>query len=546
MLRVASVEEIRIIEAAANATGLTYSRMMENAGHAVAHRVLEILAGKTEARVVVLVGPGNNGGDGLVAGRILAQESSMQVYFYLLGPRPDNDLNFKAICDAGLPFALADHDQNMSKLREKLAGADVVLDALFGIGARLPLGTVAVKILQVLKQILSAKTQFAGDYERVNITPPPQQLSRPLLWPYIVAVDCPSGLNCDTGNVDSNTLRADETITFIAAKPGQFEFPGASYTGQLSIATIGIPDELPELSSVKHAVADPASVAGLLPERFANANKGTFGKVMVVAGSSNYVGAAGLSAMAAYRSGSGLVTVGTTQSVITALSARFLEPTWLPLNDEQGSISVESLPPLRSGFNNYDAVLVGPGLGTNIATQEFLTELLSYRNELPPLVLDADALNMLSVIDDWWILLPPLTIITPHPGEMARLAKMTVGEVQNQRWHIAAAKAVEWQVILMLKGANTLVADPDGRVTVLPFATDALATAGTGDVLAGLIAGFLGQRMKPFNAAIVGGYVHGLAGMQATTNIGNTRSVIAGDVLEAVPQALTMLEKAKH
>jgi ADP-dependent NAD(P)H-hydrate dehydratase / NAD(P)H-hydrate epimerase len=547
VLKVASVADMRRIEAAANAAGLTYSMMMKNAGRAVAGRVLEILAEKTDTRVTILVGPGNNGGDGLVAGRIVALESNILVRFYLLKPRSDDDVNFKAVHDAGLLIMFADHDRDKRVLRNMITSADVVVDALYGIGVRLPLDTPVAKILRSVKQAFN-EIEEQVDLEHPEgtiITPATSQIPKIHSQPYVIAVDCPSGLNCDAGIADSDTLPANETITFIAAKPGLFEFPGASYTGLLSIATIGVSDSLPELSGIKYSVADSRSVSELLPARPTNANKGIFGKVMVVGGSSNYVGAAGLSAMAAYRSGGGLVTVSAVQSVVAALSTSVLEPTWITLPDEEGFLSPKGFPLLQAGLHGYDAVLVGPGMGIKSPTQELVAQLLSRRAELPPLVLDADALNILSMIDVWWTLLPAQTIITPHPGEMARLTKMTIEEIQSQRWQIAAAKAAEWQVILVLKGANTLVADPDGYVTVLPFATDALATAGTGDVLAGLITGFLGQGVSPFNAALLGAYVHGLAGMQAISNVGNSSSVVASDVLNAIPQALTKLKTAQ-
>lgn len=546
MLKVASVAEMRLIEAAANATGLTYSMMMENAGRAVARRILEMLVENTDARVTVLVGPGNNGGDGLVAGRIIALESNILVRFYLLKSRSDDDVNFKAVQDAGLSIAFADHDRDKRVLRNMIASADVVVDALYGIGVRLPLDASVAKILRSVKQVFGEIKQVDLDHhEGTIITPAIPQTPKFHTRPYVIAVDCPSGLNCDTGIADPNMVVADETITFIAAKPGLFEFPGASYTGQLSIATIGVPNDLPELSSIKYSVADSHSVSELLPARPTNANKGTFGKVMVVGGSSNYVGAAGLSAMAAYRSGGGLVTVSAVQSVVAALSTSLLEPTWITLPDEEGFLSPKGFPLLQADLHGYDALLVGPGMGIKSPTQELVVRLLSQRTELPPLVLDADALNILSMIDVWWTLLPAQTIISPHPGEMVRLTKMTIEEIQSRRWQIAVAKAAEWQVVLVLKGANTLVADPDGYVTVLPFATDALATAGTGDVLAGLITGFLGQGVSPFKAALLGAYVHGLAGMQAISNLGNSSSVVASDVLNAIPQALTKLKTAQ-
>lgn len=567
MLKVVSVEKVREIEKAADASGLTYDMMMQNAGHAVALRVIQILVNRSDAHVTVLVGPGNNGGDGLVAGAVIAKESAAQVRFYLLKKRADDDPNFKTVRDAGLFVAASEDDRDFRVLRNMVASADVVIDALFGIGVKLPFRSDVAKVLRNVQQALHDDQQPA--HEEGETIAPAVPAAVPRISPYVVAVDCPSGLDCDGGALDKNAIEADETVTFIAAKHGLFEFPGAGAVGQLHVATIGIPPDLSELESEKSIVVDAQLVRSLLPARPANSNKGTFGKAMVIAGSTNYVGAAGLSAMAAYRSGTGLVTVGAPGPVVAMLSAQFLEPTWLLLPHDMGVVSAAAAPMIRKESEPYDALLLGPGWGRESTTRDLLLALFESTSEgqkkplqraigfmsantettgsdsaeqkLPPLVIDADGLNLLSEIEDWWKLLPDRTVITPHPGEMGRLAKMETADVLKYRWNIAATKAAEWGVVLVLKGAHTLIAEPDGRIVVLPFKTDALATAGTGDVLAGLITGFLAQGLKPFEAAVVGGYVHGLAGEQAALKQGNTRSVLAGDVLASIPQALTIL-----
>lgn len=569
MIKVVSVKEVRKIEAAADVSGLSYDTMMQNAGRAVAIRVNQLLAGRPDARVTVLVGPGNNGGDGLVAGYRVAQESKTQVRFYLLRERSDEDSNFKAVKDAGLFIALSENDHDFRLLRNLVASADLVIDALFGIGVKLPLKSEIAKVLRNTQQALDDE-QKPVHLEGELITPSLPVVSTRHVRPYVVAVDCPSGLDCDTGAVDKNTIRADETITFIAAKPGLFQFPGAGMVGNLHIATIGMPEDLPEINAVNSFVVDAASIHDLLPERPPNSNKGTFGKTLVVAGSINYIGAAGLSSIAAYRSGTGLVTVAAPAPVVAALSTQLLEPTWLLLPHDMGVVSESAASVIQKEMKTYDVMLLGPGWGRETTTGELLVKLFAIsskpsatrsigfvsssenartpedtdKGKMPQLIIDADALNLLSEIDNWWEMLPARTVITPHPGEMARLSKMETAEVIEQRWEVASQKAAEWNVVLVLKGAHTLVADPDGHLAVLPFKTDALATAGTGDVLAGIIAGLLAQGMQPFEAAYTGVYIHGLAGEQAGAALGNTRSVIASDVLNAIPAALTLLEKS--
>ena len=265
-------------------------------------------------------------------------------------------------------------------------------------------------------------------------------------------------------------------------------------------------------------MVDSLTVHELLPKRTLDANKGTYGKALIVAGSTNYTGAAGLSSQAGVQDWVGLVTVAAPPPVVAVLSAQLLEMTWLLLPHDMGVISSGAVQLLQQELVNYDAMLLGPGWGREQTTREMLVNLLKISDKstpgatkrpigfsaardvvspdadtaavaLPPLLIDADGLNLLSELDDWWKLLPGGTIITPHPGEMGRLARMETRDILADRWKIAAAKASEWNVILVLKGAHTLIAAPDGRVAVLPFKTDALSTAGTGDVLAGIITG---------------------------------------------------------
>ena len=380
-------------------------------------------------------------------------------------------------------------------------------------------------------------------------------------------MDCPSGLDCDSGAIDKNALDADETVTMIAAKPGLLTFPGAAAVGKLTIASAGVPATTDGLKDATAAIADPAGVRDLLPPRPANSHKGTYGKALIVGGSVNFTGAPGLAARAAYRSGAGLVSVGAPEPTIRAMAAQLAEPTWLLFPQDMGVIAESAAPLIRKEAASYNALLLGPGWGREDTTRDLLAKLLdpdavhpaahhpigftSSANAaedqpedtpLPPLVIDADGLFLLAQLEDWWKRLPAETILTPHPGEMATLAGMDLQDVQAQRREIAVTKAQEWNVILVLKGAHTLIAAPDGRITTLPFKTSALATAGTGDVLAGLIVGMRAQGLAPFDAAVAAGYLHGLAGELAAQRIGSARSVVAGDVVEAVGAAFHSLE----
>ncbi|NLH08952.1 MAG: NAD(P)H-hydrate dehydratase [Chloroflexi bacterium] len=567
MVKVVSVEEMKAIEKATDAAGVSYAEMMQRAGGAVAEIVLRMVRDMPEARVLVLVGPGNNGGDGLVAARILAEQSDARVDAYLLKPREESDEVFTAARDAGVVISTADDDDGWQALRELAAGADIIVDALLGTGARLPIEGRLQELLEQVAASLQRDASGSDDWDEEGLIWPAHPVSAPARGPVVIAVDAPSGLNSDTGELDPATIPADITVTFAAAKYGQLTFPGASAVGQLVVADIGTPPDLAEMDSVQVELASGPGIARLLPDRPANAHKGTCGTVLAIAGSANYVGAVALLGEAAYRAGAGLVTLAVPASIYPMLASQLREATWILLPQDMGVISEDALRVLREEVGEgVNAVLVGPGLGQEEPTQDFIRALFqggrqSRRSRIgfglrtdsdeepierafavdAPLIIDADGLNNLARLDEWWKLLPKQTVLTPHPGEMARLTGMTTEEIQARRFEIAAEKAKEWGAVVVLKGAHTLVAHPDGRVVVSPFATDALATAGTGDVLAGCIAGLVAQGLEPFDAAVVGVYLHGLAGQLAAEGT-STRSTTAGDVLDMLPAALAMIE----
>ncbi len=535
MLKILTVEQTRQVEAAADKSGLTYATLMENAGQAMAQRIRQLLHGYHTAQVTILVGKGNNGGDGLVTARLLAAESSLEVHCYLLTKRDDDPL-LQTAQTAGVAISNAADDPDFQNLRKQVRNAQVIVDALFGIGIRLPLRHNAVQILQVVHETLQTRRNAVPAARLVHPTQPNYHIPD-IEFPYVLAVDCPSGMDCDRGELDPNTLVANETITFIAAKPGLLTFPGASAVGQLTVASIGVPATLPELANESTILADAELVYDWLPARPLNSHKGTYGKTLIIGGSSAYRGAVALAAAAAYRVGNGLVTVNAPTPIINSLAGQIREATWLSGIDQMPAAELQTV------IQEFSAILLGPGWGQMLPAPEILNKILDGQpDSLPPMVIDADGLNLLAQQPDWWTLLPPNTIITPHPGEMARLTGLTTAAVQADRWRLAAEKALAWQIVLVLKGAHTLIAAPDSLVTALPFKTDALAKAGTGDVLAGVIVGLLAQGLAPYQAAVVGGYVHGLAGELAAHQQGTTRSVLASDVVNHLAQALMQIE----
>ncbi|MBL8134341.1 MAG: NAD(P)H-hydrate dehydratase [Anaerolineae bacterium] len=538
MIKIATVQQTREIEASADAAGISYATMMDKAGEAVAQRglaFLEALQVDEPPRVLVLVGPGNNGGDGLVAGRMIAARSRAVVCFYLLRSRPHDDPVFAAARDAGLQLDYADDDPGFHLLSQLVANANLVVDALFGIGMQLPLRPDAARMIDAVHQALGKPPQ---DNPAIIF---PRQISRersPVRR--IISVDCPSGMNCDTGEIYMHALQADETVTFIAVKPGLLAFPGAHAVGNLIYASAGVPANLPDLQALSSQLVDAQAVRAILPPRPLDANKGTFGRVLVIGGSSSYIGAPGLSAQAAYRMGAGIVTIATIKQNCHSLASTIAEPTWIPCPDLDGRLSLDALDLIREAVPFCDGIVIGPGLGRHAQMPDFVVGVLSMAADLDrPAVIDADALNALAGISEWWDLVPRRSVLTPHPGEMARLNGLSIREIQADRLQIVRSCAAAWNTTVLLKGAHTVIASP-GRASILPFKTTALATAGTGDILSGMIGALLSQNLDPHDAAAAAGYVHGLAGETAAG--GSDRAVIASDVLGALRDVMRQID----
>jgi hydroxyethylthiazole kinase-like uncharacterized protein yjeF len=558
-VKLVSVEQMRAVERAADANGLSYATMMENAGRALASWIQG--QGAHGQGVVVLVGPGNNGGDGLVAARYL-QEAGARASLYIWKREVEKDPNWDLGQQAGIAAVWSEKDHGCAQLRQLVAAADWVVDALLGTGVSRPISGKLKEILVTVKAELGERGVSPTAAPLLHLVPrhaEPQASA----GPRVVAVDVPSGLDCDSGAVDPATLPADATVTFAFPKRGQFLFPGASYVGELLVADIGISPELAPDVAVE--VSTPSLIRSLLPARPVDAHKGTFGKVMVVAGSPNYTGAAYLAASAAARAGAGLVTLGIAESLHPILASRLCETTFLLLPHETGVLVPSAVRPLREKLGDYDALLLGPGLGRDEKTVEFVAQLIGPTNgakkahlgfvepakadtdangRVPPLVIDADGLNALADLPDWPDVLPPLTVLTPHPGEMARLLGSTVAEVEADRLEVARHAAAEWHAVVVLKGAYTVIAAPSSALAeadtdtyMNPFANPALASAGSGDVLAGTIASLLAQGLAPFEAAVAGAYLHGLAGELVRQEVGPAGAV-AGDLLPRLPASI--------
>lgn len=519
-MKIVTSEQMRKIDRECIRRGTPGHVLMENAGRAVAEEARRILGPIEHKQFLILVGPGNNGGDGLVVARYL-HDWGTQVSVYLCSPRPEGDANLEQVQQRSIPCIGAAQDKDLSQFSEMLASADCIVDALFGTGKARPIRGIPAQVLDRVNQLKQKKTALV-----------------------LIAVDLPSGLNADTGEVDPVCPCADYTVTLAFPKLGLFRFPGAERVGKLSTADIGIPAELAEDINLELLTDDWA--VNVLPKRPLDANKGTFGRVLAVAGSVNYIGAAYLACNGALRAGAGLVTLATASSLQPVLAAKLTETTYLPLPEaEAGIIAKEAAEVINDNLKSYDVLLLGCGLGQSQSVSEFVPSLL-FRQKLPPLVLDADALNTLSQIPEWWQKLHSDAILTPHPGEMARLSGLTIAEIRSDRVGTARKYAREWGKTIVLKGAFTVIASPDGGCRINPFANPGLASGGTGDVLTGAIAGLLAQGLSPYEAAALGVYLHGKAGEVIRDMIGDT-GMLASDLLPVLPLVIKQLrETAKN
>ncbi len=538
-MKLVTVSQMQAIERNADAGGLTYDQMMRNAGHGLAEVITDLFPDNDQLEIVGLVGPGNNGGDTLVALTALAGEG-WKSRAYLVKRKKDDLV--KKFTEAGGEI-LSGNDA-FEQLASALETTDVLLDGVLGTGVKLPLKKDVAELLGEINDVIGSLAEA----------------------PLIVAVDCPSGVDCDSGETADETLPADLTVTMAAVKQGLLKIPAFEFIGELKVVDIGLPSDLPSLRDLQTEVADEDSVSALLPERALDSHKGTFGTALIAAGSVNYTGAALLAGEAAYRSGAGLVTLAIPASIHAAVAGRLPEATWVLLPHQMGVIARDAGEILVKSFERATALLIGPGLGTEETTKEFFENLLTGKaavkksaprigfvhaegennagenGSLPPLVVDADGLRLLAQIKDWQSKLPAGSVLTPHPGEMSALTGLSKEAVQEDRQAIAEKFAKEWGHVVVLKGAFTVVASPDGRVTIIPIASPALARAGTGDVLAGLIVGLRAQGLDAFDAAVAGAWIHAQAGLYAADDLGTTASVMAGDVLNSVSDVLSDLE----
>ncbi len=471
--------------------GIPGSILMERAAIAVMDSMEEHYGDLSGKRIYICCGKGNNGGDGFALARLLTEKSA-QVTIVLAY---DGNTN-QGLASQNLQLATRFGIQTKiwSELNSKeLQEADIIVDALLGTGA---VGTPTGPLAEIICAINQSKKP-------------------------VVAVDIPSGVVVDTGQVNDIAIKADLTVTFGLPKPGLLCFPGAENTGELVIRQIGFPKQLLEDEALSLHYLTDSDIKKLLPKRPLTAHKGTNGHLLVVGGSEGMTGAAVLASLAGLRAGCGFVTAGVRQD--------------LSIPEKPAEVMLMPWPELIRTWDKFQGFVFGPGLSRLEDGESFLFELLEHAEA--PLVIDADGLNLLANNPKLSKQFRQPIVLTPHPGEMSRLTGMSIAEIQADRITVARRFATEWKVTVVLKGARTIIAAPDGRTFINPTGNPGMATAGTGDVLAGIIGGLIAQGLEATNAAIVGTYLHGLAGDIAASQLGPI-GIIASDLISVLPNAM--------
>jgi hydroxyethylthiazole kinase-like uncharacterized protein yjeF len=516
MQPVFSAAEMRALDARAiQQLGIPGIRLMEKAGAGAARIIAEEFGPLRGKRIVVVCGKGNNGGDGFVVARHLKAHGA-RVRVLLIGSR--RDLRGDAAWARGRWKGKVDEilvEVNLPTLKGALAEAELIVDALLGTGLTGPARDLSARAIELMNQ--------AG---------------RP-----VISLDLPSGLSSDHGDLLGPTVRAALTPTFAGLKRSLLLFPGAGYAGRVRVVDIGIPAAEAERGAGAFLLEE-RDIRRHFPKRAADAHKGAYGHLLVVAGSAGKTGAAALAARSALRSGAGLVTVATAfsqQPVVAALGMEFMtEP--CPETGAQ-SLSLKARERIFELAGRMDAVALGPGLGLDPETQDLARALIA---EVPlPMVVDADALTALSGHLDLLGRVAAPRVLTPHPGEMARMLGVSASQIQSDRFESVRSFCTGHRVFLALKGAGTVIGRPDGQLFVNPTGNPGMAKGGSGDVLTGMIGAFLARGFEAEAAVQAGCYLHGLAGDLACAERGE-EAMIAGDIIEAIPAALRPARPARR
>jgi ADP-dependent NAD(P)H-hydrate dehydratase / NAD(P)H-hydrate epimerase len=498
--------------------GLPGRVLMENAGRGVFQVLMETFPETARGGVAVAAGRGNNGGDGFVVARYLAKYG-IPVTVYLLADsrrlQGDAADNFKLLAPLDVRVRELPDLDAFSRFQDEMTDHAVWIDAILGTG-------------------LTAEVTgyFRSVIEFIN------GLSRP-----VIAVDLPSGVHSDTGAICGICIRAAATVTFAYPKIGHCVYPGASVCGNIHIIDIGIPNPIAARIGPRQHLLTPSSIKALWRPRPHDAHKGRTGHLLAIAGGPGKTGAAALCALSGLRSGAGLITLAVPETLQPVAAAQTLEVMTAPVPDNgTGLFSTVGLKSIMALLENKRVLALGPGIGTAPPTRDLMSRLILQC--LIPMVVDADGINIIAEDPDILLKRQADIILTPHPGEMARLVKTTPSDVQSDRIGHARQFAEKYKVCIVLKGAHTVIALPDGHVYINSTGNSGMASAGMGDVLTGMIAGFMAQGYAPDEAARIGVYLHGDAA-DAVARENGPMGYIAGDVMAALPAARGRLMAAE-
>jgi hydroxyethylthiazole kinase-like uncharacterized protein yjeF len=506
MMKVVTAEEMRMID---NETikhyGVSGATLMERAGTSVARKIKEIFEPK---KVVVLSGAGNNGGDGIVSARHFHKWGwDVKVFMLAHGER---DLS----ADCLRQYRIAKKDnvkiEFKTSINEKEIAGAIVVDAIFGTG--------------LSKEVKAPFNKIIALLNRMNLP--------------VVSVDIASGISSDTGQIMGEAVIADYTVTFGLPKRGHFLYPGAGNTGKLFVEDIGFPDELIKSEKIKIEYLEKKDVSLLVPERQKYSHKGDYGHVLIIAGSRGKTGAAFMCAKSCLRAGAGIVTIGVPESLMNIFQSRATEEMTLILPDRgDGTLSSAASGKILEFLSaKADVLAIGPGISDTNDIKKIVSEIVL--GSTKPMVLDADAVNSLSGKTKIFENAKAPIILTPHPGEMARLlgkTKYKISDIEKNRIEIARAFSKETGTYLVLKGVPTIISEPEGRAYINSTGNSGMATGGSGDVLTGIIASFLGQGLNPLCASILGVFMHGYAGDIAASGKGE-HSLIASDIIDSISE----------
>lgn len=509
MYLLTSKEAIAVEEQACKTLSIDISALMDEAGKAVAEEAKGLV--KKGSIITIISGKGNNGGDGFVAARNLTNEGYKVKLFLLYPPSELKGIAAEAFkrLEGTLLEPLILDDENIMDFDDLTKGTHLFIDAIFGFGLK---GAIKGKAADVI--------------QKINRSEQP-----------VLSVDIPSGLEADSGRAHGECIRATKTVTFTCPKVGMVVYPGVTYCGEIITRDIGIPQKLIEADATTQLISKKMVKESLPPRPF-DAHKKSLGRVLVIAGSPGMTGAACLTALAALRSGAGIVTLGVPESINPIVEEKSTEIITVPLPEtSEKTISLPAFSQIKELQETSDVIAVGPGLSREEETVSLVQKLA--RETSIPMVIDADGLNALAEKPELLSKCKAETILTPHPGELGRLLKTGSDDIQSNRLESVQKASQDFNSIVILKGANSIISSPEGNF-INPTGNQGMASAGTGDVLTGLVSGFLAQTGNLLDAAVLGTYIHGLAGDLAASTL-TPYCLIAGDLLAYLPRAMRML-----